>query len=389
MAENDKQHKKHASLTRPSYGHFHRMEWAILGTPCGNIQKLAYAIIDRLSDLYRVGYVDADHRGADEAEKLPEAMQHGACMEYTDKIEHHRFDFQAELSTHQYRWHFNEQDAVIVNGNHFPAKRQIVVVDPKKEDSLRRKLDRLTDVRLILLAEGVKEAFPWLKEELEGFNNIPQMKLEDDAGIPLFIEKELNAAPAPLYGLVLAGGKSERMGEDKGLIDYHGMPQRDYVKQLLQHYCQDTFLSCRPAQAEELENPLPDTFAGLGPFGGILSALRQKPDAAWLVVACDLPLLNDETLAQLVGYRNASRIATSFQSPSTDFPEPLVTIWEPRSYPVLLQFLAQGYSCPRKVLINTEIELLDPSQPEALRNVNTPEEKEEAIAIINNQQKVE
>lgn len=379
MAENDKKHQKHAKLARPDYGYFHRKEWAILGTPCGNIQKLAHAIIDRLSDLYRVGYVDADHQADD---TLPGAMDHGARMVYTDKIKYHQFSFQAKLDTYHYRWHFNDQDAVIVNGNHFQAKRQIVVIDPKKEDSLRRKLDRLTDVRLVLLADGVKEAFPWLKDELEGFNNIPQMKLADDAGIPLFIEKELNSSSPPLYGLVLAGGKSQRMGEDKGLINYHGIPQRDHLRELMSHYCQETFYSCRADQAEELTPSLVDTFEGLGPFGGILSAFRQKPDAAWLVAACDLPLLDDATFSQLVGYRNPSRLATAFNSPSTEFPEPLITIWEPRAYPVLLQFLAQGYSCPRKVLINADVELMDAETPQALLNVNTPEEKETALNII-------
>lgn len=382
MAENDKQHQKHTKLERPAYGYFHRKEWAILGAPCSKIQKLAYAIIDRLSDLYQVGYVDADHKSAGEEEKLTGAMGHGAYLAYTDKISRHQFELKADLETYHYRWHFNDQDAVIVNGNHFPAKRQIVVVDPEKEDSLRRKLDRLTDVRLILLADGVKEVFPWLKEKLEGFNNIPQMKLEDDAGIPLFLEKELNTSSPPLYGLVLTGGKSQRMGEDKGSIEYHGLPQREHLRQLMARFCQDTFFSCRPEQAEELSNPLPDTFSGLGAFGGILSAFRKKPDAAWLVVACDLPLVDDPTLSQLVGYRNASRLATAFNSPFTEFPEPLITIWEPRAYPVLLQFLAQGYSCPRKVLINSDVELLDADDPQTMRNVNTPEEKEEAMTII-------
>jgi molybdopterin-guanine dinucleotide biosynthesis protein A len=382
MANSDKKHQKHTNLARPDFGYFHRNEWAILGTPCGNIQRLAYAIVDRLSEIYNVGYDDADHAHGDEAPEWEGAMEHGAKLSYTDKIHFHRFDRQGEPGTHQFRWHFNDQDAVIVNGNHFPAKRQIVVIDPKKEDSLRRKLDRLTDVRLVLLADGVKEPYPWLRDALEGFSNIPQMKLEDYAGIPLFVEKELNASAPPLYGLVLAGGKSERMGEDKGLIDYHGQPQRDHVTDLIGHYCKETYLSCRPDQTETLNNPIADTFTGLGPFGGILSAFRQNPDAAWLVVACDLPLLDDATLSQLVGYRNASKAATAFNSPTTEFPEPLITIWEPRAYPILLQFLAQGYSCPRKVLINADIELLDAENPKALRNVNSPEEKEEIINII-------
>jgi len=60
----------------------------------------------------------------------------------------------------------------------------------------------------------------------------------------------------------------------------------------------------------------------------------------------------------------------------------LITIWEPKSYPALLSFLAQGYSCPRKVLINSEINLLKAPDPEALTNVNTPEELERVKRIL-------
>lgn len=382
MEDSKPKHKKHASLSRPAYGQFHRNEWAILGTPCGNVQRLAYAIIDRLSEIFQIGYVDADHKGEGDENGQPQAMQHGAHLVYTDKIGYHRLDFRGGLNAFQFRPLLNMQDAVIINGNHFPGKRQIVVVDPKKEESLKRKLDRLTDVRLILLADGVSEPFPWLREALEGFNNIPQMKLADDAGIPLFVEKELKALLAPLYGLVLAGGKSMRMGEDKGLINYHGQPQREHLAQLMGSICEKVYTSCRPEQAGEVSSPLADAFSGLGPFGGILSAFRQHPEAAWLVAACDLPLLDHSVLAQLAGYRNASKLATAFHNPATDFPEPLITIWEPRAYPVLLQFLAQGYSCPRKVLINSDVELLSPEEPDKLRNVNNPEEREAIEALL-------
>ncbi|MCB0585352.1 MAG: molybdopterin-guanine dinucleotide biosynthesis protein MobA, partial [Phaeodactylibacter sp.] len=128
-SDKEQGHQKHAKLARPDFGHFHRREWAIVGTPCGNIKKLAYGIIDRLSDSYRVGYVDADHAAANkEGQGKHNAMAHGARMEYTDKISYHRLDFDAKLDSYQYRTYFNEQDAVIVNGNHFPARRQIVVI---------------------------------------------------------------------------------------------------------------------------------------------------------------------------------------------------------------------------------------------------------------------
>ena len=163
-------HQKHAKLTKPSIGHFHRNEWAIIGTPCGNIKQIAFELTNRLAPKYKVSYVDADHKNADsEAESgrdTGSAMAYGATLEYTDKITFHRADFEANMDTYQFRCLFNEQDLVLVNGNHFPAKSQIVVVDPRKEKSLQRKLDRLTDVQLILLEDGVDRIPVFLKRHL-------------------------------------------------------------------------------------------------------------------------------------------------------------------------------------------------------------------------------
>lgn len=378
MPDRSDDHKAQPPINRPEYGYFHRNEWAILGTPNANIRQLAGAIVDRLSEICKVAYVDSDQRGGESQDVL----QHGASLVYTKRVSYHQFSLKAQLDTYLYRRYFNDQDAVIVNGNYFPAKRQIVVVDPQKEESLRGKLDQLTDVRLLLLAEGVNAPFPWLKEALKDFQNIPQMKLADDAGIPLFIEKELGTLGAPLFGLVLAGGKSERMGEDKGLINYHGLPQRQHARQLLQHYCKEVFISCRADQMEGVTAPLPDTFTELGPLGGLLSAFRTQPDAAWLVLPCDLPLLGDASLSQLVGFRNASRAATAFYTPDSKLPEPLVSIWEPRAYPLLLQFLAYGQTSLRRALIHAETELIEAEHPQALRPANTPEEVAEIKEIL-------
>ncbi|MBP9874846.1 MAG: molybdopterin-guanine dinucleotide biosynthesis protein MobA, partial [Haliscomenobacter sp.] len=81
-----------------------------------------------------------------------------------------------------------------------------------------------------------------------------------------------------------------------------------------------------------------------------------------------------------------SLMATAFNSPVNNLPEPLIAIWEPRSYPILLQFLAQGYDCPRKALINSPIHLLEAPDPQALENVNTPEEKKSALEKLKNKE---
>jgi molybdopterin-guanine dinucleotide biosynthesis protein A len=364
----------HDKLARPFTGRFGRREWAIIGTPCGNIQSLAGGLMQELGKRWKTAYIDADHH--DDETGMPQ----GAQLQYTDKIQYHRIDFRGKMSPFQYRPLFNEQDLILVNGNHFAAEKQILVIDPKKAESLQKKMDRLTGVRLVLYAEGVETLHPFLAEQMPQLATLPAFSLKDVSSVAAFLERELQQDIPPLHGLVLAGGKSQRMGRDKGLIDYHGMPQREYAYQLLSQVCEETFLSVRPDQVEEIPanlKPLPDVMLGLGPYGAILSAFQAHPDKAWLILACDLPLADAEALDYLIRHRNPSKMATAFQSPVSDFPDPLLTIWEPKSYLPLLQFLAQGYSCPRKALINSDIELLQAPVASWLKNVNTEEEMRE------------
>ncbi len=189
---------------------------------------------------------------------------------------------------------------------------------------------------------------------------------------------------SPLYGLVLAGGQSQRMGTDKGLLQYHGQPQREVAFNLLQPHCEQTFISCNANQVSGITLPkIEDRFLGLGPMGGILSAFQAVPDAAWLVVATDLPYLNPETVHYLIEHRNPSALATAFRG-YQELPEPLLTIWEPRTYPVLLQAVGLGISCPRKVLRSGTIELLEAPAPEALQNVNQPDERAAVLQNLSN-----
>ena len=366
-------HQKHAKLTKPLSGNFSRNEWAIIGTPCGNIQKLAKDLTEKMTPQYKVAYIDADHKAGDGGGSLP------FTFEYTDKIGFHRLDFSAKLTPFQFRSLLNDVDMALVNGNHFEAKRQIVVLDPKKMESLSRKLDRLTAVDLFLTVDTEGGQIPeFLKNHLSDWTTIPIFNISETEKIADFLSAKIQMPP--LKALILVGGKSTRMGTDKAFLNYHGKPQYTFLADILRGLNIETYISCREEQATQFADNhtvITDTFLELGPLGAILSAFREDPNAAWLVLACDLPLLDTETLQFLISNRNPSLKATSFKSSESKegFPEPLIAIWEPRAYPTLLQFLAQGISCPRKVLINSEIELLQPPIEAALMNVNTPEER--------------
>ena len=108
--------------------------------------------------------------------------------------------------------------------------------------------------------------------------------------------------PKKLYGLILAGGFSRRMGKDKSLLNYHGKPQIEYVHNLLQELCDKVFLSKRIDQPSYKTTPSindVEPFLNKGPLGGILSAMKSFSDVSWLVLACDLPFVTKETLQTL------------------------------------------------------------------------------------------
>jgi molybdopterin-guanine dinucleotide biosynthesis protein A len=133
-------------------------------------------------------------------------------------------------------------------------------------------------------------------------------------------------------------------------------------------------------------NEIADKFLNLGPFGGICSAFQKDPNAAWFVLATDVPFVNDEIIQLLLKHRNPSKVATAIKGKNKDFPEPLITIYEPKAYSTLLQYLAQGYSCPRKMLINSDVEIVE-IEDDFIRNINTLEEFELAKKEIEESQK--
>ena len=182
-----------------------------------------------------------------------------------------------------------------------------------------------------------------------------------------------------LYGLILCGGRSLRMQQDKSQLDYHGLPQWQYLAQLLAPLTEKVFLSCREDQ--QLDTALPiikDSVGDAGPATGILSAYKAFPERAWFVLACDLPLVSAQSLEVLIASRDTTKEATAFISSFKQSPEPLMTIWETSG----LKRLDLERGCPRKTLLKADIALIE--NPFAIEqfNANTPEEMKEAMRKI-------
>lgn len=190
----------------------------------------------------------------------------------------------------------------------------------------------------------------------------------------------------PVFGLVLAGGRSTRMKRDKAALSYHGHSQLERTHALLAPLVTRCFVSVR---ADQLDDPLRAGFEcivderrDIGPLAGILAAQSRHAEVAWWVLACDLPFLDEASLSHLLAHRDPSRLATALRSSHDGLPEPLCALYEPHSASHLREYADLGRSCPRKFLIESDAAIIEPLHPAALDNVNSAPEYWQAMQAL-------
>lgn len=179
-----------------------------------------------------------------------------------------------------------------------------------------------------------------------------------------------------LAGLALAGGRSTRMGTDKGRLDYGGVAAVVRAFELLSRLLGQVFVSVRVDQLNEspyAQLPaIADRYLDVGPASGLLSAWDEHPETAWLVLAVDMPLVDEAMLQALVEARRPDRYATGFLQ-LDGRPEPLCTIYEPRGRSPLRRRSASGNSSLRGFLMSVPTELGVPAKRKFLRSVDDPQ----------------
>ncbi len=354
---------------------FNPYEIAICGFKNSGKTTLATSVISALADTHDIGYAkhdghrfEMDHPGKD----THRAAAAGARTIRINDDEHHALIHRGATNEFDQRAAMLQADVVIAEGCKRANIDKIVMLDDAAT---------ILDEELENVIAYVGTAPSW-----SGAAETPYFQRDDVAAIVDFVTARWAARVPPLRGLVLTGGRSTRMQQDKSGLQYHGVSQTEFVHALLAPHMRDVLVSTRAEQADKADHAglpqLHDRFHGLGPIGGILTAMQADPAAAWLVVACDLPFLESGTFEALVSGRNPFKPATAFRGTGNGLPEPLCAIYEPKARYRLHQFVGLGCHCPRKVLINSDPQLLDQANPQWLDNVNTPEELEAALAVI-------
>ncbi len=180
----------------------------------------------------------------------------------------------------------------------------------------------------------------------------------------------MNKSNSECCGLVLAGGLSSRMGEDKAQLRRNQQTMLAFAKMLLAAQGLEVLVSGGP-------NGIPDIVQQAGPLGGIYSALKTLKPRALLVMPVDMPLLTSALLGTLL--KEGERLGVPVCYEDCYLPLYLPVSEAPLAY--LDEVFAEGSGKPRsvkKLLEALNAVQLPVADKEALMNTNTPEEWQQA-----------
>jgi len=183
-----------------------------------------------------------------------------------------------------------------------------------------------------------------------------------------------NSGEHRFSAVILAGGRSSRMGQDKALLRHGETSLLDYIQQVLQQAGASEILVARNQPGSGF---IQDNFPQQGPLAGIEACLRYCTQETVVVVPVDLPNLTAAGIQQLVNayFKSGSRPARFEQSelPCVLHNTPLVRAW-------LREQLsdAQGERSVRQFLCWCDAQHVCCSQASELVNTNTPEQWRQA-----------
>ena len=179
-----------------------------------------------------------------------------------------------------------------------------------------------------------------------------------------------------LIGVVLMGGKSSRMGRDKSLLELNNQSLYKIAGQKLAIYCNPVFLSVNEQQKSENSYDYPsitDRYNEEGPIAAILNCLLVM-DKPILFLACDMPFIDSDDIKTLIEKRHKNHICTTFFNPTEHIYEPLFSIWEMTSLPLLETYFENGNRSLQKFLHQQNIPKTNMPNPENFKNINHLEE---------------
>ncbi len=181
-----------------------------------------------------------------------------------------------------------------------------------------------------------------------------------------------------ISGIIIAGGKSRRMGFDKTQIKHRQQTFLMHAIKLLENFTDDIIISTnRPIQTPYKQ--IPDTIKDIGPMGGLYTCLSQIKTSTALVIPADMPLLNTKVIAYLLKQSNPKLLLNLLEIDQQ--PQMLTGLYHKNIIPYLTKLIEQKNYRLRSLLRQMPAKLIPAdSFRDNLLNVNTPNELKKIIS---------
>ena len=180
-------------------------------------------------------------------------------------------------------------------------------------------------------------------------------------------------------GIILAGGKSSRLGKEKGLLLYKGMTLAQHAIKVLTTFCERIIIvTANPAYSQQDVSLVSDLVPGKGPLMGLYSGLQSSTTQHNLVIAVDNCFVGPEyfeyVLPQVPGYE----VAVPFIN--QQYYEPLVGYYSRDVIPAMKLYIERGYYNPPGLLDIVKVKKLRVEEdfkdyhPGYFKSINLPED---------------
>lgn len=174
---------------------------------------------------------------------------------------------------------------------------------------------------------------------------------------------------------VLSGGKSSRMGRDKGMVLLHGKPMILYILEAVQGAGIKVNIIANDLKYRSFGFPVyADVVMEKGPLGGLLSALRNSEAEVILLLSCDMPLISTEAIKQLLTFADHEKIIAPVREGRLN---PLFALYPKSLKPDVEEMIASGRLKMTDFILenkHTLVPSIARDFPGIFRNVNNEEE---------------
>ncbi|MDD2701769.1 MAG: molybdenum cofactor guanylyltransferase [Sideroxydans sp.] len=164
---------------------------------------------------------------------------------------------------------------------------------------------------------------------------------------------------ADCTALILAGGDSSRMGQDKAGLLLDGATLLQRVTATMQQVFPKVIVSVRQPRAEVVLPQVCDAQADGGPLAGLVAGLAQVETGWMFAVACDMPFIRPAVITHMASLRGEHQAVV----PMTDgHPQPLFAFYAKPALPLMHAAFEGGEKRVRTVLKQLDVRYVNEAE---------------------------